>query len=71
MVGHKIGDGIVGFMSNRRNNRRPAGMDGPGDRFGIKRLQVLEGATAADQDDHVDAARVEPPERVRDLAQLR
>jgi len=55
-VGYKIGDGEVGLMSYRGNDREVARCNRAGDTFGVECGQVFERAAAAGEDDEVDQA---------------
>jgi hypothetical protein len=48
-VGGKVGDGEIGFVADTGNHRHAGLHDGTRHHFFIERPQVLDAATAADQ----------------------
>ena len=53
-IGHQIGQGGVRLMANGADDRDSGGKNGAGDRLIAENGQLVGGATAAGQDDHVD-----------------
>ena len=56
-VGDEIADGEIGFVADRGDHRNLRRGDGAGECFIVKSEEVLERATTAGDDNHVDAAQ--------------
>ena len=69
LVGHQVGDGHVGFVADRGNDRDRHGSDAPGHGFEIESSQVFERA-AASGDDHQVRATAHPLGAVQRPEQL-
>src|SRR5690606_37000109 len=68
-VGDEIGDREIDLVPDGAHRGNGAGRDGPGDRLLVEGPQVLEGAAAAPDDEHVAfGARRRGPERPDELA---
>ena len=55
-VGDLVGDAAVDLVAEAGEHRHRRGGDGPGDRLGVERGQLVAGAAATDDDDDVEAA---------------
>ena len=60
-VGHLVGHAAVDLVAEPGEHGHRRGGDRPGDRLGIERGQLVAGAAAADDDDHVEAAPLGVP----------
>ena len=64
-VGDEVGDGDVGLVADRGDDRHRRGGDRPGDGLFVERPEILERSAAAADDDHVDAVDARRPGAAR------